>query len=66
MDRHVGKWILQNFRTPIWFLSDEERFAPVPEAPVLIYMVKAEKIFRVAEDIRKNIIWKTLMSVSHD
>lgn len=29
-------------------LSDEERFAPVPKAPALIYMVETEEVVRVA------------------
>lgn len=37
-------------------LSNEERLASVPEAPVLIYMVKTEEIIAFANHVRENVI----------
>lgn len=37
-------------------LSNEERLASVPKAPVLIYMVKTEEIIAFANHVRENVI----------
>lgn len=37
-------------------LSNEERLASVPKAPVLIYMVKTEDIIAFANHVRENVI----------
>ena len=37
-------------------LSNEERLAPVPEAPAFIYMVKTKEVVRIADNVRKYII----------
>lgn len=40
-------------------LSDEERLATVPEAPVLVQMVETEEILALTNHVRKNVIcWK--------
>lgn len=37
-------------------LSDEERLATIPEAPVLVQMVQTEKILVLAKHVRKDVI----------
>lgn len=40
-------------------LSDKERLATVPEAPVFVQVVKTEEIFALTNHVRKDVIcWK--------